>query len=126
MPEEEFRTRRSLTDRMLEKLLCIWPHKRLQIWSNSLFRQGWQQPRSGIEWHAELLERVPGCDDSPWCVNVEPLYDDYRLPQVIIPKGYGWGFPGVTTMNMTRVSGALENAGSPAKYRCPSRRPRSI
>jgi hypothetical protein len=48
---------------------------------------------SGIEWHAELLERAPGCDDSPWCVNVEPFYDDYRLPQVIIPYGYSWPFP---------------------------------
>jgi hypothetical protein len=48
---------------------------------------------SGIEWHAELLDRAPNCDDSPWCVNVEPEYDDYRLPQVIIPYGYGWPFP---------------------------------
>ena len=48
---------------------------------------------SGIEWHAELLERQPGCDDTPWCVNVEPLFDDYRLPQVLIPDDYDWGFP---------------------------------
>ncbi len=48
---------------------------------------------SGIEWHAELLERAPSCDNSPWCVNVEPLFDDYRLPQVLIPSHYNWGFP---------------------------------
>ena len=57
------------------------------------FNKAGQAPRSGIEWHAELLEREADCDDSPWCVNVEPLYDNYRLPQVIIPRGYGWDFP---------------------------------
>lgn len=57
------------------------------------FNKAGDSPTSGIEWHAELLERVPNCDDTPWCVNVEPEYDDYRLPQVIIPYGYGWPFP---------------------------------
>lgn len=57
------------------------------------FNKAGNTPMSGIEWHAELLERVPNCDDSPWCVNIEPEYDDYRLPQVIIPYGYGWHFP---------------------------------
>jgi hypothetical protein len=57
------------------------------------FNSAGDAPRSGFEWHAELLERDEGCDDNPWCVNVEPLYDDYRLSQVIIPRGYGWDFP---------------------------------
>ncbi len=57
------------------------------------FNKAGDSPTSGIEWHAELLERAPNCDDTPWCVNVEPEYDDYRLPQVIIPYGYGWPFP---------------------------------
>src|ERR1700709_2907953 len=61
--------------------------------SGLYFNKAGQAPRSGIEWHAELPEREADCDDSPWCVNVEPLYDNYRLPQVIIPRGYGWDFP---------------------------------
>lgn len=57
------------------------------------FNKAGNSPTSGIEWHAELLERAPNCDDSPWCVNVDPDYDDYRLPQVLIPYDYGWPFP---------------------------------
>ena len=57
------------------------------------FHKAGDAPRSGFEWHAELLEREEDCDGNPWCVNVEPLTDDYRLPQVIIPREYGWDFP---------------------------------
>lgn len=57
------------------------------------FNKAGNSARSLVEWHAELLERIGGCDDSPWCVNVEPLFDNYRLPQVIIPRSYRWDLP---------------------------------
>ncbi len=68
----------------------------------SFFSSG-ESPQSGFEWHAELLERVGGCDTSAWCVNlavpvelpfgIEIPLGRYRLPQVLIPPEYHWKFP---------------------------------